>query len=202
MADQKISELTVANSAAGADLLHIVQGGSNKKLTFTNFLANINSPVVFNQSQGDTSDVRVAGDTDVYLLMADVSADKVGVGTQTPAEKLDVNGNLSISGGFLRLAQSPQSISGNGAVVANVTAAISTLTTNATANAVVSLADGVSGQIKTFVMITDGGYDAVLSPSNRIGFTSITFNDVGDTATLMFINSKWVIISYYGVTIA
>ena len=198
MADQKISELTSAATAASADLLHIVQGGSNKKLTIANFLANINSPVVFNQAQGDV-DTRIAGDTDAYLIMADASTDRVGVGVQTPAEKLDVNGNLAISGGFLRMAQSPQSISGSGALVANVTAAITNITT--TGSATISLADGVQGQIKQFVMITDGG-DAVLTPSNRGGFANITFNDVGDTVNLLFSNNKWYIIASYGVTIA
>jgi len=198
MADQKISELTSAATAASADLLHIVQGGSNKKLTIANFLANINSPVVFNQAQGDV-DTRIAGDTDAYLIMADASTDRVGVGVQTPTEKLDVNGNLAISGGFLRMAQSPQSISGSGALVANVTAAITNITT--TGSATISLADGVQGQIKQFVMITDGG-DAVLTPVNRLGFSQITFNDVGDTATLMYTNAKWAVISFYGAVVS
>ena len=198
MADQKISELTSAATAASADLLHIVQGGSNKKLTIANFLANVNSPVVLNQAQADV-DTRIAGDTDAYLIMADASTDRVGVGVQTPAEKLDVNGNLAVSGGFLRMAQSPQSISGTGALVANVTAAITNITT--TGAATISLADGVQGQIKQFVMITDGG-DAVLTPSNRGGFANITVNDVGDTVNLLFSNNKWYIIASYGVTIA
>ena len=198
MADQKISELTSAATAASADLLHIVQGGSNKKLTIANFLANVNSPVVLNQAQGDV-DTRIAGDTDAYLIMADASTDRVGVGVQTPTEKLDVNGNLAISGGFLRMAQSPQSISGSGALVANVTAAITNITT--TGSATISLADGVQGQIKQFVMITDGG-DAVLTPVNRLGFSQITFNDVGDTATLMYTNAKWAVISFYGAVVS
>ena len=198
MADQKISELTSAATAASADLLHIVQGGSNKKLTIANFLANVNSPVVLNQAQADV-DTRIAGDTDAYLIMADASTDRVGVGVQTPTEKLDVNGNLAISGGFLRMAQSPQSISGSGALVANVTAAITNITT--TGSATISLADGVQGQIKQFVMITDGG-DAVLTPVNRLGFSQITFNDVGDTATLMYTNAKWAVISFYGAVVS
>jgi hypothetical protein len=198
MADQKISELTSAATAASADLLHIVQGGSNKKLTIANFLANVNSPVVLNQAQGDV-DTRIAGDTDAYLVMVKASTDRVGVGTQTPGEKLDVNGNLAISGGFLRMAQSPQSISGSGALVANVTAAITNITT--TGAATISLADGVQGQIKQFVMITDAG-DAVLTPVNRLGFSQITFNDVGDTATLMYTNAKWAVISFYGAVVS
>jgi len=198
MADQKISELTSAATAASQDLLHIVQGGSNKKLTIANFLANINSPVVLNQAQADV-DTRIAGDTDAYLVMVKASTDRVGVGTQTPGEKLDVNGNLAISGGYLRLAQSPQSISGNGALVANVTSGITNITT--TGAATISLADGVQGQIKQFIMITDAG-DAVLTPLNRLGFSQITFNDVGDTVTLMFTNNKWAVMSYYGAVVS
>ena len=41
MADQKISELTAAASGASADLLHVVQGGTNKKLTVQNLLENV-----------------------------------------------------------------------------------------------------------------------------------------------------------------
>jgi len=198
MADQKISELTSAASAASADLFHIVQGGSNKKLTVANLLANVNSPVVLNQAQADV-DTRIAGDTDAYLIMVDASTDRVGVGVQTPTQKLDVNGNLAISGGFLVMSQAVQSISGSGALVANVTAAQTNITT--TGAATISLADGIQGQIKQFVMITDAG-DAVLTPSNRGGFASITFNDVGDTVKLLFSNSKWWIIGSYGVSIS
>jgi len=198
MADQKISELTSAASAASADLFHIVQGGSNKKLTVANLLANVNSPVVLNQAQADV-DTRIAGDTDAYLIMVDASTDKVGVGVQTPTQKLDVNGNLAISGGFLVMSQAVQSISGTGALVANVSSAQTNITT--TGAATISLADGIQGQIKQFIMITDGG-DAVLTPSNRGGFASITFNDVGDTVKLQFSNSKWFIVGSYGVTIA
>ena len=41
MADQKLSELTAASTGASADLLHIVQGGANKKLTVQNLLENV-----------------------------------------------------------------------------------------------------------------------------------------------------------------
>lgn len=198
MADQKISELAAATSAASADLLNIVQGGSNKKLTVANFLANLNSPVVINENGAD-QDTRIEGDNDANLVYVDAGNDKVGFGTATPAEKVDVNGNLAISGGFLRLSGTAQSLSGSGSLVVNTSAAITHVTT--TGSATLSFADGVAGQEKTIVMITDGG-DAVLSPSSTSGFTTVTFNDVGDTVRLLFTNSKWHIIGSYGVTIA
>jgi hypothetical protein len=198
MADQKISELTAATSAASADLLNIVQGGSNKKLTVANFLANLNSPVVINPVGAD-QDTRIAGDNDANLVYADAGTDKVGLGTSTPTEKLDVYGNLAITNGYLRLSSTPQSLSGSGSLVVNTTAAVTYVTT--TGSATLSFGDGVQGQEKTITMITDGG-DAVLTPSSTAGFTTITFNDVGDTVRLIFLNTKWSILSNYGATVA
>jgi len=198
MADQKISELTAATSAASADLLNIVQGGSNKKLTVANFLANLNSPVVINANGAD-QDTRISGDNDANLLYTDAGTDKVGLGTSTPTEKLDVYGNLAITNGYLRLSSTPQSLSGSGSLVVNTSAAVTYVTT--TGSATLSFSDGVQGQEKTITMITDGG-DAVLTPSSTAGFTTITFNDVGDTVRLIFLNTKWRILSNYGATVA
>jgi len=198
MADQKISELTAATSAASADLLNIVQGGSNKKLTVANFLANLNSPVVINPVGAD-QDTRIAGDNGANLVYADAGTDKVGLGTSTPTEKLDVYGNLAITNGYLRLSSTPQSLSGSGSLVVNTSAAVTYVTT--TGSATLSFGDGVQGQEKTITMITDGG-DAVLTPSSTAGFTTITFNDVGDTVRLIFLNTKWRILSNYGATVA
>jgi len=46
---------------------------------------------VFNES-GASKDFRVEGDSDANLLLADGSADRVGIGLATPLAKLDVNG--------------------------------------------------------------------------------------------------------------
>lgn len=90
-----------------------------------------------------------------------------------------------------------QSFSGAGAIP--VTGAIVKLTTTGV-NAL-TLADGTDGQILTIVMIVDGG-NGTLTPANPAGFATIQFNDVGDTATLVFTNSKWYIISNNGCTVA
>ena len=66
MADQKISELTAASSGASADLFHIVQGGTNKKLTVQNFLENIAGNVKidgFLAFDGTAEAVSAAGST-------------------------------------------------------------------------------------------------------------------------------------------
>ena len=82
----------------------------------------------------------------------------------------------------------------------NVTSSISHLNTTAGAHAG-ALADGTNGQIKIITMITDGG-NSVVTPTNANGFSTVTFADVGDTATLIFTGNKWNIISSHSVTIA
>jgi hypothetical protein len=48
----------------------------------------------FNNLKRPTGDLRVKGDNDDALLFTDASADSVGIGTATPSEKLEVNGNV------------------------------------------------------------------------------------------------------------
>ena len=50
-------------------------------------------------------------------------------------------------------------------------------------------------------MITDGG-DGTLTPTNFGSGSTITFNDAGDTATLLFTNSRYYLIANNGCTIA
>jgi hypothetical protein len=64
-----------------------------------------------------------------------------------------------------------------------------------------ALANGTNGQIKIITMIADGG-DSVVTPATANGFSTITFADVGDTATLIFTGNKWNILSSHSVTIA
>ncbi len=84
----------------------------------------------------------------------------------------------------------------------NVTSSISHIDT-ATAGAAHAgaLANGTNGQIKIITMIADGG-NSVVTPANANGFSTITFADVGDTATLIFTGSKWNILSSHSVTVA
>lgn len=87
-----------------------------------------------------------------------------------------------------------------GTEAVNVTSSISHLNTTAGAHAG-ALADGTNGQIKIITMIADGG-NSVVTPANANGFSTVTFADVGDTATLIFTGNKWNIISSHSVTIA
>jgi hypothetical protein len=67
------------------------------------------SAVVFNDGGADY-DFRVEGDTNANLLFVDASTDRVGVGTNSPATRLDVDGDVTIrSQGDLRFGDSDNS---------------------------------------------------------------------------------------------
>ena len=85
----------------------------------------------------------------------------------------------------------------------NVSASISHINTVTAGGAHASaMANGTNGQIKIITMIADGG-DSVVTPSSLAGAgTTITFADVGDTVTLLYTNSNWVVIANNGATIA
>ena len=53
-----------------------------------------------------------------------------------------------------------------------------------------TIADGVEGQIKVIVMVSNSASHALTLNSN-IGHSSIVFNSAGDTATLMFLAGNW-----------
>lgn len=90
---------------------------------------------------------------------------------------------------FTGMVKTPttQTLTGAGAVdiVSAITHVVST-----GVNAL-TFADGAEGQWKTIVMKTDGGA-ATLTPTSPGNFTTLTFDDVGDLALLIFTNGKWI----------
>ena len=110
----------------------------------------------------------------------------------TGAITINATYGTSITGGV-------QSLSGAGAV--DLTNLITELTT--TGADALTLADGTtSGQVKIVTMIVDGG-DGTLTPVTFANGTTITFDAVADSATLVW-NSTigWVATSVQGATIA
>ena len=91
-----------------------------------------------------------------------------------------------------------QSLSGAGAV--DTTNLVTELTT--TGADALTLANGSVGQIKIITMIVDGG-DGTLTPTTFANGTTITFDAVGESATLVWNSTVgWVATSTVGATIA
>lgn len=68
-----------------------------------------------------------------------------------------------------------------------------------------TLAAGTEGLIKTFMMVADSG-DMVITVTNAgwksTGTGTMTFDTIGDSCTLQYINSKWYCIGNNGVVFA
>ena len=94
-----------------------------------------------------------------------------------------------------------QSLSGAGAV--NVTELATAFTSTATGNAL-TLANGTAGQIKTIVYVAEaaGADTGVLTPTTRVGYSTITFTNVGDSVTLQYFTQGWAVIGVRGATVA
>lgn len=123
MTDKKISQLTAATTPlAGTEVLPIVQGGSTVKVSVDNLTTgkavttgaltatgNVDfsgGTFRFNVGKADL-DFSVSGDTDDNLIYSDASTDRVGIGRNNPAAKLDVEGaaiirgNVTTTGAFI-----------------------------------------------------------------------------------------------------
>ena len=101
-------------------------------------------------------------------------------------------GKVDVQGGFM--TSETATLSGAGAIP--ITGSIAEWTT--TSADAGTLADGVEGQHLFVVMITDGG-DGTLTPTNRGGYSNITFADAGDSVHLLFTNGKWYIVGQGGL---
>jgi hypothetical protein len=89
------------------------------------------------------------------------------------------------------------------AAAANLAVTTSYIATGASGETA-QLAAGAAGQIKIFAMTTDGGGDMVITVANAAwgGAGTITFGDVGDGCTLIYVNSKWCCVGNNGCTFA
>lgn len=120
-----------------------------------------NTEYVFNDD-GASVDFRVEGDTDTNLLTVDGSADRVGIGNATPAEKLDVLGNIKASGsvGTTKI----NDISGNEGIIITPTAsAVNEFT-------IVNAATGTNPQLTTSGGDTNVGIDATTKGNGNYNF--------------------------------
>ena len=89
MADSKVSDLTAATQAQGADQMYLVQSSTSKAITAANLFGYINTPAVFNDKLviGDHDTITAAGvlstDTNVTFINdpAGTGACSIGAGT-------------------------------------------------------------------------------------------------------------------------
>jgi hypothetical protein len=226
MSNVTINQLPAAGSAALGNQLPLQQGSTTRSVTvgtlFTN--ATLVTPILGTPQSGTLTSCTglpiVAGTTGTLsVARGGTGVTSFGTGVATALGQ-----NVTGSGG-IALATSPtfvtptlgvatatsvatgpvfgtiQSLSGAGAV--NITTLTTAFTSTATGNAL-TLANGAAGQLKMIVYVAEaaGGDTGVLTPTNLGGFTTITFNAVGDSCLLQFIGTDWWAISVRGAALA
>ena len=210
----KISQMAVASDMTASDYFTILQNGVNKKATLSNILKNLNSndTIRINPSQVSV-DISLSAKDDFYTVFIQGATSKVGIGTNTPAQKLHVNGNLQVGsvstdGIFV---ESSESIAYSAADALNVvTKAISAardatfLSCGTSVNGKFSLSNGVSGQTKTITAEVLTATNTMAITINGLNFSTVTFTTIGNSVTLKYSSttSKWCLVSNYGATIA
>ena len=85
-------------------------------------------------------------------------------------------------------------------LVIPVTHTIVNKTTGGDAEAL-TLANGKPGQVLQILLAVDGGGAGTLTPATKTGFATIVFDDVGERATLYYVNDTvgWIILGASGV---
>ena len=118
-------------------------------------------------------------------------------------KKITVDNVFGYIPSLIALNQTPQALSGAGAV--NITTAITHLTTAAGASALTLTNTSVkNGMIKIITCVTHGGGTSTLTitgPSHT-NYDTVAFSGVGQSVVLLQTNSEWVIIASNGVAIA
>jgi len=108
-------------------------------------------------------------------------------------KKVSVTNFINNLPSFIGFANSTEDIADSGTTALSVSTAVTFLET--TGSVATTLADGtVVGQIKIIVHDTAGG-TSEMTPANPLGFVDADFVTAGDTLTLMWTGSKWVVIA-------
>ena len=97
----------------------------------------------------------------------------------------------------LTLSSSPLSGESNHLSVTN---SVSHITQ--TSSSSLTLADGIVGQVKVVIATEDVSSSPVtVTPTNRVGFASILFDEEGDSVTLMYTANGWSVLSNFRATV-
>ena len=146
-------------------------------------------------------------DNTLTILLSDANRQLTVSGTSVINQDVSTTGTPAFAAVTpTKLIHGTEALTPTGATgVASVaiTTTIITSETGGVAADAVSLAAGTIGQIKTFIFKTetDAGDTIVITPAAPVGFATITFDAVGDTATLQSDGTSWHLISHYNATI-
>jgi len=200
----QVINIGLQNESTGSDSLYTA---FNKTKDNFGTLANTASP--FNTFTGNgvsiTSDPETGtvnidntGVTSIEITSASLTVVD-GTVTTTGTITVDLPANVAVTG---QLLLSGSEVLTTGSSV-NLAVTASYFSTSGASTA--TLGAGTTGQIKTFMMVADGG-DMVITVTNAgwqsSGTGTITFDNIGDGCTLQYITSKWFCIGNNGAIFA
>jgi len=132
------------------------------------------------------------------------TSDVVPIVNDSTTKKIDLNtlftkipGDLKYAG-VSGLTSIPETVSVAGAL--SITNPVSLVTNASDCPITVTLANGSYGQEKTILCLATTS-NVVVDVTQKLGFATITFTAAGQTVTLKYINTTWVVISNFGATI-
>lgn len=200
----QVIDIGLQNESTGSDSLYLA---FNKTKNNFAILANTASPyntftgtgvtITANASTG-TVNINNTGVTNVALTSNNLTITGSPL-TTTGTLTVDLPAIVAVTSQLL--LNSSQVLTSGAAVNLAVTASYFSTSVASTA----TLGAGTTGQIKTFMMLADGG-DMVITVTNAgwqsSGTGTITFDNIGDGCTLQYITSKWFCIGNNGAIFA
>ena len=162
-------------------------------VTATDVTANsLTTNVISSNGSNANISIQASGTGSVEIGALDIKGTSISSADSTLVninESVNVTGTLTSRGNVFGV----QRLTGSGSTeVVNLTDTVTLLITTGTQN--FSLANGTEGQIKIISMVTDGGAGTV-TPASFVNGTSITFDDVEDTITLLYQSTGWVVLA-------
>lgn len=125
-----------------------------------------------------------AAPSDFLYIVQSGASKKISVGNF-----LSNTANITLTG-KVTIGDTPQTLTTAGVI--SLTTPITHLSANASGGTL-TLDAGTSGQIKVIVMVATTGGSFTIT-DNIAGGGTVTFEQVGDTAQLLFTNNKWYVI--------
>ena len=200
----EVIDIGLQNESTGSDSLYLA---FNKTKNNFALLANTASPyntftgngvtITANASTG-TVNINNTGVTNVALTSNNLTITGSPL-TTTGTLTVDLPAIVAVTSQLL--LNSSQILTNGAAVNLAVTASYFSTSEASTA----TLGVGTTGQIKTFMMLADGG-DMVITVTNAgwqsSGTGTMTFGNIGDGCTLQYITSKWFCIGNNGAIFA
>ena len=200
----QVIDIGLQNESTGSDSLYLA---FNKTKNNFAILANTASPYntftgngvsITSDPETETVNIDNTGVTSIEITSASLTVVD-GTVTTTGTITVDLPANVTVTGQLL-LSGSENLTTGSSV---NLAVTASYFSTSGASTA--TLGTGTTGQIKTFMMLADGG-DMVITVTNAgwqsSGTGTITFDNIGDGCTLQYITSKWFCIGNNGTIFA